>query len=148
MLSRSWVRISLEASDSCHPVLKSKTNSWESLTVRIPFRQLQIHIIFCHPICFQKHLALFFLLFCHPICSQKKISTVFLLFCHPICFQKNLAMFFLFISVFIYIYFSLSHLVRISLEAKYLQHLSAQLIYYISLHFYLLCESASVSDPV
>ena len=37
-------------------------------------------------------------------------------------------------------------LVRISLEAKHLQHLSAQLIHYISLHIYLLCESASVSD--
>ena len=33
-------------------------------------------------------------------------------------------------------------------RGKYLQYLSAQLIHYISLRIYLLCESASVSDPV
>ena len=99
------------------------------------------------PNMFSKRFSTVFLLFCHPICSQKYLALFFDYFATQ-CFQKKkLALFFLFISVYIYI-FSLSHLVRISLEAKYLQHLSAQLIYYISLRIYLLCESASVSDPV
>ena len=51
------------------------------------------------------------------------------------------------VSIFIYLQYLISW-VRISLEAKYLQYLSAQLIHYISLCIYLQCESASVSAPV
>ena len=36
--------------------------------------------------------------------------------------------------------------VRISLEAKYLQHLSAQLIHYIPLYIYILYETLTIGD--